>query len=75
METPLYSNNFIIVDSKLKEILDLGISEYMEGLQNNYVSKAIQWVSANQFYKDEEYYISKDQQEIFDHLHWHARSE
>ena len=30
---------------------------------------------ANQFYKDEEYYISKDQQEIFDHLHWHARSE
>ena len=38
----LYNNNFISVDSKLKKVLDLGISEYMEELQNNYVSKTIQ---------------------------------
>ncbi len=28
---------------------------------------------ANQFYKGEEYYISKDQRKISDHFHWHAR--
>jgi len=37
----LYSNNFISVDSKLKKILDLEISEYMEELQNTYLDKAL----------------------------------
>ena len=28
---------------------------------------------ANQFYEDKSYFIDKNQREIFDHLHWHAR--
>ena len=30
---------------------------------------------ANQFYEGKSYFIDKNQREIFDHLHWHARSE
>jgi len=37
----LYNNNFISVDSKLKRILDMEISEYMEELQNTYFDKAL----------------------------------
>ena len=28
---------------------------------------------SNQFYEDKSYFIDKNQREIFDHLHWHAR--
>ena len=37
----LYTNNFISVDSKLKEILDVGIVEYMKELQEVYLDKAL----------------------------------
>ena len=37
----LYNNNFISLDSKLKEILDLGIAEYMKELQEVYLDKAL----------------------------------
>ena len=37
----LYTNNFISVDSKLKEILDVGIVEYMKELQEIYLDKAL----------------------------------
>ena len=30
---------------------------------------------SNQFYEDKSYFIDKNQREIFDHLHWHARLE
>ena len=30
---------------------------------------------ANQFYGGKNYFIDKNQREIFDHIHWHARSE
>ena len=29
--------------------------------------------TANQFYEGKSYFIDKNQREIFDHLHWHAR--
>ena len=29
----------------------------------------------NQFYKNQSFVIDTNQREIFDHLHWHARSE
>ena len=28
---------------------------------------------ANQFYEGKGYFIDKNQREIFDHIHWHAR--
>jgi len=37
----LYKSNFISVDSKLKEVLDLGIVEYMKKLQEVYLDKAL----------------------------------
>ena len=37
----LYNNNFISADSKLKEILDMGIERYMRGLQEVYLDKAL----------------------------------
>ena len=31
--------------------------------------------TANMFYEGKSYFIDKNQREIFDHLHWHARLE
>ena len=30
---------------------------------------------ANQFYEGKSYFIDKNQRDVLDHIHWHARSE
>jgi|TARA_Y100000310_G_scaffold288130_1_gene313509 hypothetical protein len=37
------------------------------------VMKAFLTEVANQFYEGKSYFIDRVQNEIFDHLHWHAR--
>jgi hypothetical protein len=44
------------------------IPEPDEQMMKSFLTEA-----ANQFYEDKSYFIDKNQREIFDHLHWHAR--
>jgi len=68
-------DSFIILDCKDCKIPMLVWKEHTMDVYESdiYVLETFLKEVANQFYKGEEYYISKDQRKISDHFHWHAR--
>ena len=68
-------DRFIILDCKDCKVPMIVWKEHTMDVHESdiYVLETFLKEVANQFYKGEEYYISKDQRKILDHFHWHAR--